>query len=74
VLGDGTGYLPSTTDLGNTCHQMLVNYQMREQGGEGYLRLLEFLEDGATVRVHSYSPLLGTFLDEPDQRFEFALD
>ena len=74
VLGDGTGYLTSTTDLGNTCHQMLVNYQMREQGGEATLRLLEFLDDGATVRVHSYSPLLGKFLDDPDQRFQFELD
>lgn len=74
VLGDGTGYLRSTTDHGNTCHQMLVNYQMREQGGQAYLRLLEFLPDGETVRVHSYSPLLGTFLDETDQRFEFVLD
>ena len=42
VLGDGTGYLASENDLGHVCHQMLANYQMRNLGGEGYMRLLEF--------------------------------
>jgi hypothetical protein len=74
VLGDGTGYLKSKTDLGNTCHQMLANYQMRELGGEAYLRVLEFLANGTTVRVHSYSPLLGDFMEDADQSFEFELD
>lgn len=74
VLGDGTGYLASITDLGNTCHQMLSNYQGRPQGGEAYLRLLEFLPDGISVRVFTYSPLLTTFLTSADQQFEFELD
>jgi hypothetical protein len=43
---------------------MLSNYQMREQGGEGYMRLLEFLPDGSTVNVFTYSPLYDKFLDE----------
>lgn len=74
VLGDGCGYLASVTDQGNVCHQMLSNYQMRDQGGEGYMRLLEFLEDGTTVRVYTYSPLYDTFLDEPDHNFTLTLD
>ncbi|MGE0190480.1 MAG: hypothetical protein AB7T63_00425 [Planctomycetota bacterium] len=74
VLGDGTGYLASTTDLGNTCHQMLANFQMRELGGEGYLRLLEFRPDGRTVQVKTYSPLYDRFLLEPDQQFQITLD
>lgn len=74
VLGDGTGYLASTTDRGNTCHQMLSNYQMRELGGEAFLRLLEFPPDSDSVVVHSYSPLYDRFLDEPDQSFAFTLD
>ncbi|HET6150347.1 MAG TPA: metallophosphoesterase, partial [Polyangia bacterium] len=57
VLGDGTGYLASVTDKGNTCHQMMSNYQFRAQGGEGYMRLLEFEEDNRTVKVYTYSPL-----------------
>jgi hypothetical protein len=74
VLGDGTGYLASENDTGTTTHQMLSNYQMRQMGGEGYLRLLEFLPDGRTVRVRSYSPVYEKFLLDPDQHFEFHLD
>jgi 3',5'-cyclic AMP phosphodiesterase CpdA len=74
VLGDGTGYLASVTDRGNTCHQMLSNYQFRNLGGEGYMRLLEFLEDGTTVRVYTYSPLYDSFMQEMDQSYTFKLD
>lgn len=74
VLGDGEGYSVSETDLGNRCHQMLSNYQMREQGGEGYLRLLEFLTDGKSVRVHTYSPLYDEFLRSDGHSLTFALD
>lgn len=74
VLGDGCGYLESKTDRGNRCHQMLSNYQMRDQGGEGYMRLLEFLDDGKTVRVHTYSPLYDRMLDEPGHNFDITLD
>ena len=62
ALGDGTGYLVSTTDAGTPCHQMLSNYQMNHLGGGGYLRLLQFLPDGHTVRVQSYSPLYDRYL------------
>jgi hypothetical protein len=74
VLGDGTGYLASVTDKGNTCHQMLSNYQFRNLGGEGYLRLLEFLDDGKTVKVYTYSPLYDSYLVEADQSFTVTLD
>jgi 3',5'-cyclic AMP phosphodiesterase CpdA len=74
VLGDGTGYLASKNDAGSTVHQILANYQMRELGGEGYLRLLEFRPDGRTVRVKSYSPLHDRYLLDPDQHFGLELD
>jgi 3',5'-cyclic AMP phosphodiesterase CpdA len=74
VLGDGTGYLASVTSKGNTCHQMLSNYQFRNLGGEGYMRLVEFLPDGHMVRVYTYSPLYDSFLVEPDQNYSFTLD
>ncbi len=74
VLGDGTGYLESTTDRGSVVHQMLANYQMRELGGEGYLRLLELLPDGRTLVVRSYSPLLDQYLMGADQKMTVVLD
>ena len=74
VLGDGAGYLASETDAGTTCHQMLSNYQMRELGGEAYLRLVELLPDGRTAIVRSYSPLLDRYLTDPAHQFVFTLD
>jgi hypothetical protein len=74
VLGSGLGFLANKNDRGKTVHQMLVNYQMRPLGGEGYLRLLEFLPDGKTVHVKSYSPLYDSYLDEPGQQFSFETD
>lgn len=73
ALGDGAGYLASETDLGNICHQMLANYQMRDLGGEGYLRILELHPDD-TVAVRTYSPLFKTHLRGPEHEFSFALD
>jgi hypothetical protein len=74
VLGDGTGYRVDLNDAGRPVHQMLSNYQFRQLGGEGYLRLIEFQPDGKTVHVRSYSPVLHDFLLEPDQDFRFQLD
>lgn len=59
---------------GNTCHQMLSNYQMRALGGEGYLRVLELLPDGRTVVVRTYSPLLDRYHLGADQNLTFELD
>ncbi|MBC8133552.1 MAG: hypothetical protein H7X95_11275, partial [Deltaproteobacteria bacterium] len=74
VLNDGTGYLASVTDKGNTCHQIMSNYQFRAQGGEGYMRLLQFQDDNKTVKIHTYSALYDSFLMEPDQDFTITLD
>src|SRR5262249_44761528 len=74
VLATGTGYLASVTDKGNICHQMMSNYQFRNLGGEGYMRLLEFEEDNKTIKVYTYSPLYDNFLVEPDQSYTITLD
>lgn len=74
VLADGTGYLESENVAGRRVHQMLVNYQMRPMGGEGYLRLLEFQPDGVHVQVKSYSPLFDRYLLDEDQSFTIEMD
>lgn len=74
VLGSGLGFLASTNDRGKTTYQMLVNYQVRKRGGDGYLRILEFLPDGRTVHVKSYSPLRDKYLDDASNQFSFTLD
>jgi hypothetical protein len=71
--GDGAGYLASTGLEGNTVHQMFLNTQFETHGGDGWIRLLEFLEDGVTVRVRTYSPLWNIHRTHSDYAFTFQL-
>ena len=73
VLGDGTGVLTSQGSAGNRVHQVLVNYQMLNEGGLGYLRLLELLPDGTTLRMKTYSPSLGRFATGPGEVGDLAI-
>jgi len=52
------GYRKDEADHGNIVHQMLVDYE-KMGGGHGFLRLLEFLPDGKTVQVRTFSPVTG---------------
>lgn len=74
VLNDGLGRLASTNDFGQVVHQMLVNYQMWTEGGEAFLRLLEFSPDGRRVQAKAYSPYLGTYKTDPQNNFTLTLD
>ncbi|TWT86661.1 Calcineurin-like phosphoesterase [Pseudobythopirellula maris] len=74
VLGDGTGFQSSLGERGNAVHQMLANYQFKEQGGMGDMRLLEFKQDGKTVEVRTYSPVLDRCDTSSDQQFTLQLN
>lgn len=70
-----SAYLVSTGEHGNHVHQVLVDYQDTEPyGGTAWLRLLQFLPDGKTVRVRDYSPLLDETSKDRSCSFEFTLD
>lgn len=77
--GTGEAFLESRGEHGNRVAQMLVNFQdppvvpARGYGGGGCLRLLQFLPDGTTVRVRTYSPWYDLWLTEPAHHFEFNL-
>lgn len=76
--GLGVARLESVGKDGNGVMQILANYQKgvtpdRGLGGGGYLRLMQFLSDGKTVRVRTYSPWYDRWLTEPDQDFSFVL-
>ncbi len=73
VGGDGVAYLASVGDEGNTVHQMLFNSQFETFGGDGWLRVLEFLDDGVTVRVRTYSPYHDLYRTDAANDFEFQL-
>jgi 3',5'-cyclic AMP phosphodiesterase CpdA len=55
VLGDGLGRLVTATPQGREVPQMLVNFQMKPNGGDGWLRLLEMRPDGSLLS-YDYSP------------------
>jgi hypothetical protein len=74
VLGDGTGYRATVGENGNVVHQILANYQFNVEGGQGDMRLLEFLEDGKTVKIRTYSPVLDRYNTAADQQFDVILN
>jgi len=74
VSTGGLGYLASEADYGNVVHQMMVDYEKMRGGGMAYLRLLEFLPDGKTVQVRTYSPALDAVLSSELEEFRFTLE
>ncbi|MDR0353884.1 MAG: metallophosphoesterase [Opitutaceae bacterium] len=83
---DNVSYRADTNDAGKTVHQMMFNVQTlgggwEGNGGDGWLRILEFFPDGKTIAVRTYSPLFGispstkhlAHRDEPFDRFEMTI-
>jgi len=71
--GPQGSYLASKGDRGNVVHQMMTDYQKLPSGGKGYLRLLEFLPDGKTVQVRTYSPVSKRLRKSKFEDFRFEL-
>ena len=53
--------------------EMVVDYQSDVNGGNGWLRLLQVLPDGVTVRCQDYSPWIDQRCVMPDRTFDFTL-
>lgn len=66
--------LTSRTEAGHRVHQMVVDYQNQDRGGNGWLRLLMFSQGGRALRVRDYSPVLDEWSGRPDRRFDLELD
>jgi hypothetical protein len=69
VLNDGLGRTVTATPGGRDVNQVLVNFQMKPNGGDGWLRLLEFKADGKTIDVRDYSPVLDRQNESKQNRF-----
>ena len=72
-----TGFRTDKNAAGHDVHQMMFNCQalgggMSGNGGDGWLRLLEFLPDGHTVQVRTYSPLFGFSPQTKDKAWRTA--
>jgi predicted phosphodiesterase len=72
VLRDGLGRLTTATPSGRDVHQVLVNFQMKPKGGDGWLRLLEFRPDGV-VQTYDYSPTRQERNEGTDNQFAMKL-
>jgi len=53
------------TYLGNTVHSILADYQLEPNGGDGWLRTLEFSPATDEIRMRTYSPTLLKYWDDP---------
>ncbi|MCX7426487.1 MAG: metallophosphoesterase [Planctomycetia bacterium] len=56
---------------GQTVHELVAAYH---DPPEGYLRLLEFLPDGKTIQVKTYSPHLDKHLTDSNQQFVLSIE
>ena len=69
-----SGHLPTEemrTDTvnGNAVHQLLIDYQNRANGGNGWLRILEFSPSQDKIFVRTFSPFLNEFENDGDSQF-----
>lgn len=55
---------------GNLVQEVVVDYQKDVNGGNGWMRLLQFLPDGRTVRTRDYSPILDLTCTMPDRSYD----
>jgi hypothetical protein len=55
-------------------HQLLQDFQSNTNGGDGYLRILEFDYPQEIIRVRTYSPTLHAYISDKAGQFTLSLD
>ena len=82
----GSAHLTKTNNFGHAVLEMVVDYQMAYQGGNGYLQMLEFDLGAGKIKTLSFSPWvplkpkpsLNQFdravLTEPNNQFTYGMD
>ncbi|HKX61263.1 MAG TPA: hypothetical protein VJS65_05455, partial [Verrucomicrobiae bacterium] len=59
---------------GRTVYTLLSDYQDRSNGGNGWLRTLEFSPASSVIRVRTYSPTLAQFETDANSQFDLFYD
>lgn len=67
-----TGHRADKGQHGNVVHQMVVDYQNQENGGNGFLRLMQFAAPDKPLHVWDYSPHLNQKSSIANTDFEIA--
>ena len=57
------------THEGNSVYTLLADYQFWDNGGDGWLRVLEFSPTRDEIHVQTWSPTLGEFETDADSEF-----
>ena len=70
----GEGMLASTNLAGNDVFELLANYQLRANGGDGWLRLITFEPDESEIEIYTYSPTLDEYESDADSRFTISMN
>ncbi len=71
----GEEYRQTSINIHNLpVHEVLADYQEEPNGGNGYLRMMEFDTTGDRINVSSYSPTLDNFLTEDQSEFSLEVD
>ncbi len=64
----------SRNNAGNRVLEMLADYQKRENGGDGWLRLIRFVPSSCQIQVRTYSPALDQFETDSNSQFTVPWD
>jgi len=59
---------------GNTVYTLLSDYQGWPNGGDGWLRVMEFAPADDEIRVQTYSPTLDQFETDADSQFTLSYE
>lgn len=73
IGGDQVGYRVDENDAGVDVHQMLLNAQFETNAGNGWLRVVEFLKDGQSVRIRTYSPHFDLYRTNAANQFNITI-
>jgi hypothetical protein len=69
---DGEGRRQDSFE-GHTAFSLLTNFQFHVNGGDGWMRIMQFSPSNNAIRVRTYSPWLNQYLTTPDSLSQFTL-
>ena len=70
----GEGHQTSQNTAGKDVFEIVANYQLRTEGGQGWMQLIEFDEENSSINITTYSPSLDQFETDAGSQFSFAVD
>ena len=70
----GEARLVSRNDQNQDVHQLLVDFQSRANGGDGFLRILRFDPGANRIDVKTYSPWLNQYETDADSQFSISIN